>query len=97
LWSGYRAEMSAIAGSDFLLFDGDIVGKNIEFVENKMIRQHWYFEGEPDESVVTLQFSPQKSETVVELTHTHVPDQIYEEMVTGWKNIYFKSLKQFFK
>jgi activator of HSP90 ATPase len=97
LWSGYPAEMSTVEGSDFSLFEGDIVGKNLEFIENKMIRQQWYFEGELNESVVTLQLRSQKNETVIELTHTHVPEEVFDEMASGWKNIYFKSLKQFFK
>jgi activator of HSP90 ATPase len=97
LWSGYPAIMSTSAGSEFSLFDGDIVGKNLELIENQLIRQQWYFEGESAESVVTIQLKTQKNETLVELTHTNVPDEVYEEMIIGWKNIYFKSLKQFFK
>jgi activator of HSP90 ATPase len=97
LWSGYPAVMSTIEGSDFSLFEGDIVGKNIEFIENKLIRQQWYFEGETNDSLVTLQLSSEKNVTTVELIHTHVPEKVYDEMASGWKNIYFKSLKQFFK
>lgn len=97
LWSGYPAEMSTEAGSEFSLFDGDIVGENLEFRENELIRQHWYFEGGKEESLVTIDLIPEKKNTVIELLHTHVPDEVYEEMVDGWKKIYFGSLKQFFK
>jgi len=97
LWSGYPAEMSTEAGSEFSLFDGDIVGKNLEFKENELIRQQWYFEGETEKSVVTIGLIPEKKNTVIELLHTHVPDEVYEEMVDGWKKFYFGSLKQFFK
>ncbi|NLF43256.1 MAG: ATPase, partial [Bacteroidales bacterium] len=41
LWSGEPAQMEAVAGSEFSLWNGDIVGKNIEFVENEMIVQQW--------------------------------------------------------
>ena len=54
LWSGAEAQMSTEVGSEFSLFDGDICGKNLEFEENKKIVQHWYFEGEPEESIVTF-------------------------------------------
>jgi uncharacterized protein YndB with AHSA1/START domain len=97
LWSGYPAIMSTVPGSEFSMLDEDIVGKNIEFIENELIRQRWYFEGDTDESIVSLRLKSEKTETIIELTHTNVPDQIYEEMILGWKNIYFKSLKQFYK
>ena len=97
LWSGYPAVMSTEAGSEFSLFEGDIVGKNLEFRENELIRQHWYFEGEKGESLVTIRLQPEKKNTQVELIHTHVPDKIYNEMAQGWKKNYFGALKYFFK
>jgi activator of HSP90 ATPase len=97
LWSGYPAIMSAVPNTEFSLFEGDIVGKNIELIDNKLIRQRWYYEGELNESIVTIRLKPEKVNTVIELTHTNVPEEVYEEMVNGWKNIYFKSLKFFFK
>lgn len=97
LWSGYPAEMSTEPGSEFTLYDGDISGKNLEFRENEMIMQQWYFEGSQADSVVTLQLKPEQNNTIVELTHTNVPDEVFEEMAEGWKKIYFNSLKLFFK
>ena len=97
LWSGYPAEMSVEPGSEFSIFEGDIVGKNLEFKPDELIRQHWYFEGEENDSVVTIRLSPEKNNTVVELIHENVPEEVYEEMVLGWKKMYFGSLKRFFK
>lgn len=96
LWSGYPAQMSTEPGSEFSIFEGDIVGKNLAFEENKMLKQHWYFEGEEEESIVSIRLKPEKNNTVVELTHTNVPDEVYEEMLEGWKKMYFNSLKRFF-
>jgi activator of HSP90 ATPase len=97
LWSGYPAEMSTKPDTEFSVFDGSIVGKNLYFEENKLIRQQWYFEGEPEESIVTMRLTSEKNNTVVELLHTHVPDEVYEEMQEGWKKHYFGSLKRYFK
>ena len=97
VWTGYKAEMSEVPGSEFSMFDGDITGKNLEFVTEKLIRQQWYFEGEAEESIVTLTLKPEKTNTVVELLHTHVPDEAEEEMREGWKKMYFEALKHFFK
>lgn len=97
LWSGYPAEMSTEPGSEFTLFEGEIMGKNLEFKTNSLIKQHWYFEGEPLESIVTMTLKAEKDNTVVELNHENVPDEVYDEMVEGWKKIYFGSLKRFYK
>jgi activator of HSP90 ATPase len=97
LWTGYPAVMSMETGSEFSIFEGDIIGKNIEFKENKMIKQQWYFEGEREPSFVTLSFKPEGNETIVEVIHENVPELVYEEMVEGWKKNYFGSLKRFFK
>jgi activator of HSP90 ATPase len=43
LWSGYPAEMSTEPGSEFSLWEGDIAGKNIEFVQDKKVVQEWFF------------------------------------------------------
>lgn len=97
LWTGYPAEMSTTPGDEFSLYEGDIVGKNLEFKTNELIRQQWYFEGEEKESIVRLQLRPEKNNTVVELIHENVPEGVYEEMVHGWKRMYFEALKKFFK
>jgi activator of HSP90 ATPase len=97
LWSGYPAEMSTEPGSEFSLFEGDIVGKNLEFQLNNVIKQQWYFEGESDDSIVTMKLKPEKNNTVVELIHTNVPAEVEEEMINGWKKLYFGALKRYFK
>ncbi len=97
LWSGYHATMSTEPNTEFSLFDGDIVGKNLEFIENKLIKQQWYFEGETEDSIVTITLKPEKQSTIVEIVHTNVPAEVYQEMLEGWKRIYFGSLKRFFK
>ena len=97
LWTGFPAEMSTEPGSEFSLFEGDIVGKNLEFKKNRLIKQQWYFEGEENDSIVTLMLKPEKNNTLIELSHENVPEEVFEEMLQGWKTIYFKALKRFFK
>lgn len=97
LWTGYPAEMSTNPGEEFSYYEGDIVGKNLEFKTDELIRQQWYFEGEEKESIVSLQLRPEKNNTVVELLHENVPEEVYEEMAMGWKKMYFEALKKFFK
>jgi activator of HSP90 ATPase len=96
LWTGDIAEMSEESGSEFSLWNGSIVGKNLEFEKNKKIVQQWYF-GEQDEaSIVTIKLHPQGETTSVELIHTNIPDKDYEEFCEGWKDNYIAGLTEFF-
>ena len=96
LWTGARAEMSTIPGSEFSLWDGDIVGKNLEFISHQKIVQQWYFEGQDAISIVTIKLHPHKSGCSVELRHVNIPDEAYEEMLQGWVEMYFGALEDFY-
>lgn len=96
LWTGEAAEMSTQAGSEFSLWDGSIVGKNIEFEEGKKLVQQWYFGDQAQDSIVTIMLHPQKQHTSVELIHTNIPDEEYDDFVSGWNSSYFGSLREFF-
>jgi activator of HSP90 ATPase len=97
LWSGGKAEMSTKAGSEFSLWDGSIVGQNIEFEEGKKIVQQWYFGDQEELSIVTIKLHPHKKGTSVELTHTNIPDSEYTDIVDGWNETYFGSLTEFYE
>lgn len=97
LWSGEKAEMSAEPGTEFSLWGGSIVGKNIEFEAGKKIIQQWYFGDQKEESVVTLKLHAHPQGTSVEVRHTHIPDQDYDDIAEGWTETYFGSLQQFYK
>jgi len=95
LWTGEKAEMSTEPGTEFALWDESIVGKNLEFEEGKKIVQQWYFDQE-EPSIVTIKLHPHKQGTSVELRHTNIPDEEYEDIVDGWNNTYFASLDEFY-
>jgi len=99
LWTGAPAVMSTEPGSEFSLWDGDICGKNIEFEENKKIVQNWYFEGITDDSIVTIKLHEGKraGSTSVELIHTNIPDEDFDDMADGWDEYYFNALIDFFE
>ena len=97
LWTGEEAIMSTEAGSAFSLWENSITGKNLEFVHNKKIVQEWDFEGEEAASIVTMKLFADKSGTSLELRHTNIPDEAYDEMVEGWNLNYMLSLSEFFE
>lgn len=96
LWTGETAEMSTEPGSEFSLWEGSIVGKNLEFEKNKKIIQQWYFGDEPEESIVTIILHEHKQGTSVELRHTNIPDEAYESIADGWTSSYFSALGEFY-
>ncbi|MDR6340836.1 activator of HSP90 ATPase [Filimonas zeae] len=95
LWTGEPAIMSTEPGSEFALWDESIVGKNLEFEEGKKIVQQWYFEQE-EPSIVTLKMHPHKQGTSLEIRHTNIPDEEYDEIVEGWEDMYLRSLTEFY-
>lgn len=97
LWTGDKAEMSTEPGSEFSLWDGSIVGKNLEFEEGKKIVQQWYFGDQPEDSIVTIKLHPDKKGTSVELRHTNIPDSDFEDIVEGWDYTYFAALRDFYE
>lgn len=96
LWSGEEATMSTEPGSEFSLWEGSIVGKNLEFVDGKKIVQQWYFGEQQEPSVVTIKLHAHTEGTSVELRHTNIPDDDYRDIVDGWNETYFASLIDFY-
>lgn len=96
LWSGEEAEMSTEPGSEFSLWEGSIVGKNLEFEQNKKIVQQWYFGEQEVPSIVTIKLHADSKGTSVELRHTNIPDEDYDDIVSGWNDIYFGALIDFY-
>lgn len=97
LWTGEVAEMSAEPGTEFSMWDGSIVGQNLEFELNKKVVQQWYFEGQSDNSIVTIKLHADKNGTSAELRHTNIPDDDYNDIVDGWNDSYFGGLIDFFE
>ncbi len=95
LWSGETAVMSKEVGAEFSLWGGAIVGKNIEVLENEKLVQQWYFGEEDDNnpSIVTLKLWEKKSNCSVELLHTNIPDDAYDNIVEGWNEAYLGAIK----
>jgi activator of HSP90 ATPase len=97
LWTGEPAIMSTEPGSEFSLWDGSISGKNISFEENKKIIQEWYFGDQADASIVTIILHERGEGTSVELIHTNIPDEDYQDFVGGWNSTYFGALQEFYR
>jgi activator of HSP90 ATPase len=96
LWTGETVVMSEEPGSEFSLWDGSIEGRNLSFEKNRKIEQEWYFGDQEPPSIVTILLHPHKQGTSVELRHTNIPDEAFEDIAEGWSQSYFASLEEFF-
>lgn len=98
LWTGDQAEMKEEPNTEFSMWNGAIVGRNLEFEKDKKIVQQWYFGAENPPSIVTIKLHPDGDErTSAELRHTNIPDEDYEDIVQGWNEVYFGSLQDFYR
>lgn len=97
LWTGYPAIMNDKPNTEFSLWEGDIAGKNIEIELNKKIVQEWYFGDQAQQSLVTIKLFENKKGTQIELIHTNIPDEDYDNIIEGWKEFYFGAIKTFFE
>jgi activator of HSP90 ATPase len=97
LWSGEEAVMSTEPDSEFSLWEENIVGKNLEFEDNKKIVQQWYFGDQEEKSIVTIKLHPDSKGTSIELRHTNIPDDDYEDIIEGWNTMYFGELRKFYE
>lgn len=97
LWTGEDAIMSTEPGSEFSLWEGSISGINLEFEQDKKIVQQWFFGEQEEPSIVTIKLHAHKDGTSVELRHTNIPDEDYDDIVEGWEDTYFGALMEFYQ
>jgi len=96
LWTGYPAQMSAEPGSEFSLWEGDITGKNLEFVENRKVVQEWYFGEQSEKSLVTITITADRENSLVTVEHSNIPDEDFSDISEGWKEYYIGAITTFF-
>jgi len=95
MWSGYPAVMSEETNSEFSMWDGDIAGHIIECVKDTKVVQEWYFGEQSEPSIVTMKLFKQGPQTQVELVHTNIPDEAFNEICEGWRDYYLGAIKEF--
>ena len=97
LWTGDKVIMKAEPGTEFSLWDGSIVGKNLEFELGKKIVQQWYFGEDSEPSIVTIKLHADKKGTSLEFVQTNIPDADFDEFTAGINEYYLGGLLDFFE
>lgn len=97
LWTGEKAVMSEEPDSEFSLWDGSIVGRNVSFEKDKKIVQEWYFGDREEQSIVTISIHQEKTKTRVFVVHENIPEEDYDDISEGWIEYYMGAIKEFFE
>jgi activator of HSP90 ATPase len=91
------AELSREPGGSFTLFDGIILGRQIELVPGKRIVEAWrertWPEGEY--SLVKFELVPEGAGTRVVMDHTGYPLDAGDHLPIGWGENYWEPLRVF--
>ena len=93
LWSGYPADMKAEVGYEFSLWEGDITGVNLEVKANRLLVQEWFFGEQEEKSIARIELKKKGAYTQVELLHTNIPADAYDEITEGWQEYYLGAVK----
>jgi activator of HSP90 ATPase len=93
LATGAPAKVSRSVGGTFTAFDGQLAGRNLLLVPDKMIVQSWratqWKKSDPD-SILVIQFSKTKTGTRVDLMHVNVPEHDHQGVTEGWGKYYWQ-------
>jgi activator of HSP90 ATPase len=95
-FTGGKAKISREVGGTFSIYDGDIQGVNIELVPDKKIVQSWRYSDWPQGhySTVTFLLEPSVQGTRLTFTQMDIPDFKFEDIKQGWKEYYWKPMKE---
>lgn len=97
LWTGQKAVFKLEKGAEFSMWDDSIVGKVLDFEVGKWIKEEWYFGESNAPSVVTLKFHAHKQGTSLEVNHVNIPEQDYEDISDGWRQVFIRDLMEFYE
>ena len=90
----HPTKMSSHVGGAFALFDGYIVGRQLELVPNELIVQAWRVLGWPRGvySIARFELSEQAGVTTIVFDHTGFPKGAAEHLASGWQEHYWDPL-----
>ena len=94
-FTGEPATISREVGGQFTASDGYITGVNLELVPDTRIVQQWHASDWSDEaqSRATFALTAVPAGTRLTFTHSGVPDDVYEDIRSGWIEYYWDPLK----
>jgi len=96
---GQPARISSRVGGKFSAWDGYIFGTTLELEPYRRIVQSWRtteFPADAPDSHLEILFEEKKEDTMITLIHTQLPEDQVVDYLQGWKDFYFKPMKEYF-
>jgi activator of HSP90 ATPase len=96
-FSGMPAEINREVGGAFKVFDGVIVGRNVELVVDRRVVQAWRVAAWPEGvySLARFELQPQAKTTRIVFDHTGFPSNLAESLADGWHEHYWSRLRKY--
>ena len=94
-----KAVIQKMVGSSFTAYDGYISGTNELLHMNKRIVQKWRttdFNEENEDSNLEIHFEKVPKGTKITIEHSNLPDDTGKTYRKGWRDHYFKPMKEYF-
>jgi activator of HSP90 ATPase len=94
---GRAAEIDRAVGGAFSLFNGHIVGRNLDLVPGRRIVQAWRVATWPEGSFSIAKFELQAQGPVCKiiLDHLGFPAELAEHLASGWQENYWTPLRKY--
>lgn len=99
-FTGSKATIVPRVGGRITAWENYITGKNLELVKGKKIVQEWSTTEWPDgypPSILTITLKKTGNKTELTMVHSKVPKTQMKSYSDGWKEWYWKPLKEYFE
>lgn len=98
-FSTTSAKIDSTVGGTFSVFDGHIIGRNLELLPYQRIVQAWRVVDWPPGaySIVRYEIKTQGSGTKLIFEHIGFPQGEKKHLATGWKEHYWDALRKYFQ
>ncbi|MGA2508892.1 MAG: SRPBCC domain-containing protein [Candidatus Acidiferrales bacterium] len=96
--TGGRAQVSRKVGGKFTAWNGQLRGRNLLIVPNRLIVQAWratHWPASDPDSILILEFSKAPGGGQIDLVHVNVPQHDHKGVTQGWPKYYWKPWKKF--
>jgi len=99
VFSENSATIDPTVGGSFSLFDGHIIGRNLELLPNQRIVEAWRVVDWPPGkySIVSFELSSNGSGTHLSFYHIGFPEGLKEHLSTGWQQHYWDAFNNYFQ
>jgi activator of HSP90 ATPase len=98
-FTGEKARISRKVGGKFSAYGGYIEGVNLDLIPDRKIVQSWRGNDWPEGHYSKSTFSLKKVKNGSRLTfrQSGVPDKYYNDISQGWRDYYWKPMKEIVK